>query len=257
VKRIAALFSIFAFCVGWAVPSIASLEDGLEVYYAFDAPFDNKEILDLSGNDRKGKVHGDVQQAEGILGYAAMFDGSGDWISGPISGTSVNVGTGDFTVSFWFKTTDTMGYMLDSRLWDGKGYYLILHNGSVYWGIQGGGEQYVQAGGYTDDQWHLALGVREGSWIGLYLDGELVGEDSGQNALDVGNPSLCMGKRFSVQDNSQYYGGLIDDFRLYSRALSADEVQELYNMSQVPIPATIWLMAGGLFGLVSARKRGK
>ena len=133
----------------------------------------------------------------------------------------------------------------------------ILHKGSVYWGIQGGGEQYVQAGGYTDDQWHLALGVREGSWIGLYLDGELVGNNSGQDALDVGNSQLCIGKRFSVQNNSQYYSGLIDDFRLYSRALSADEVQELYNMSQVPIPATIWLMAGGLFGLVSARKRGK
>lgn len=252
MKKIGVLFLVLGLCLGLALPSYASLDDGLEVYYAFDAPFDNNKILDSSGNNRPGTVHGDVQQAEGILGYAAMFDGNGDYISG----ASVEVGTENFTVSFWFKTMDTMGYMLDSRLWDGKGYFLIMFNGSVNWGIQGGGQdQNIQVGGYTDDQWHLAVGVREGSWMGLYLDGDLVGDNSGQNALDVGDPSLCMGKRFSVQDDSQYYGGLIDDFRLYSRALSADEVQDLYNMSQVPIPATIWLMASGLFGLVGVRKR--
>ena len=254
MKKIIALLLFFGLCLGLALPSYASLDEGLEVYYAFDAPFDNNKILDLSGNDRTGFTYGDVQQAEGILGYAAMFDGNGDYISGP----SVGLGTGDFTVCFWFKSTDAMGYMLDSRLWDGKGYYLIMHNSTVNWGIQGNGQdQNIQAGGYMDDQWHLAVGVREGSWTGLYLDGELKEDNSGQDALDVGDPSLCMGKRFSVQNNSQYYSGLIDDFRLYSRALSTDEVQELYNMSQVPIPATIWLMASGLFGLVGVRIRKK
>ena len=262
MKKIIALLLFFGLCLGLALPSYASLDEGLEVYYAFDAPFDNNKILDSSGNNRTGFTYGDVQQAEGILGYAAMFDGNGDYISGP----SVGLGTEDFTVSFWFKTTDTDGYMLDARKGSDyeQGYYLISYNipsEQIYFGLDSttGSSQAHSSSSMADDSWHMATGVRANTEIILYIDGVEVDRDTTSSSIDVDSPPIYLGRRYTKSTNGSYhyYDGLIDDFRLYNRALSADEVQELYNMSQVPIPASIWLMAGGLFGLVGVRKRRK
>ncbi len=266
MKKIIALLLFFGLCLGLALPSYASLDEGLEVYYAFDAPFDNNKILDLSGNDRTGHIYGNVQQAEGVLGYAARFDGNGDYISWPTSGQGVNIGTGDFTVSFWFKTTDTDGYMLDARKGSDyeQGYYLISYNipsERIYFGLDSttGSSQAHSSSSMADDSWHMATGVRANTETILYIDGVEVSRDTTSSSIDVDSPRIYLGRRYtpSTNWNYHYYDGLIDDFRLYSRALSADEVQELYNMSQVPIPASIWLMAGGLFGLLGVRKRRK
>ncbi len=261
MKRIMVLFLVLEFCLGLAIPSYASLTDGLEVYYPFDVPLDgNNTVLDLSGNNKNGTAYGDLQYAEGKFGFAAQFDGLNDYISGP----SIEVKDKDFTVSFWFKTTDTEGYMLDARQGIGyeQGYYLISFDkpsAGIYFGLQGtGGSTQVSSTDMADDSWHMATGIRSGKEITFYMDGIQIASDNTDNLLGLDVPPIYLGCRYrNAGSGYYYYEGLLDDFRLYSRALSAEEVTELYNMSQVPIPATFWLMAGGLLGLLGARKRGK
>ena len=59
----------------------------------------------------------------------------------------------------------------------------------------------------------------------LYVDGVLEGSGSNSGSITPGDP-LQIGRN----DNGQeYFSGLIDDVRLYNRALTAQEVQDLYD----------------------------
>jgi hypothetical protein len=44
--------------------------------------------------------------------------------------------------------------------------------------------------------------------------------------------NFVIGRAIIEQPSTQFYNGLIDDVRIYDRALSAAEVQALYNMGQ-------------------------
>ena len=64
----------------------------------------------------------------------------------------------------------------------------------------------------------------------MYVDSELLKETS---ATALGIPANCyIGKSLGNEGKVYWLHGLIDDVRIYDRALSAEEVQALYNLGQ-------------------------
>jgi hypothetical protein len=93
------------------------------------------------------------------------------------------------------------------------------------------GSPYVAGGIVTPGTWQQVVMVREyNSAFKLYVGGQLVA-----SAVDVGSsltpPTVQIGEH--VGGDSQYFGAF-DDFRIYDRALSSNEVAALYVFESTP-----------------------
>jgi len=76
---------------------------------------------------------------------------------------------------------------------------------------------------------HVAV-VYENNLLKLYIDGSFSEQDTilGLNTSATGGRIA----KVSFSASGEYYKGLIDDVRIYDRALSAAEVQALYQLGQ-------------------------
>jgi hypothetical protein len=70
----------------------------------------------------------------------------------------------------------------------------------------------------TDGNWHRIGFVWDGSYRRLYVDGVVVAEDV-QDNLDVSSNSLYFGTGKGMEPGT-FFSGLIDDIRIYNRAVS-------------------------------------
>jgi hypothetical protein len=80
------------------------------------------------------------------------------------------------------------------------------------------------------DSWHHLAGVYAGGAYRLYRDGELIAEQAepfGPTPVDA--PWAVGGRSTPTPGEARFFSGLIDDVRIYERALSADEVRALFR----------------------------
>ncbi|HDH00307.1 MAG TPA: PEP-CTERM sorting domain-containing protein [Nitrospirae bacterium] len=108
------------------------------------------------------------------------------------------------------------------------------------------------------DSWHHLVFTYDGPGYNFYLDGTLDGSGSLSTTIrDIdSSPQFYIGARGDRQPG-EFYEGIIDDIRIYDRALSGSEVQELTNLVVVPEPvSTVLFLAGGaVMGFVRLRKK--
>ena len=210
---------------------------GLVAYYPF-----NGNANDASGNGNNGTSFGAVLTTNrfGAANSAYDFNGNGNYIGIPQSSTLNGLAT-DLTLSAWiyqrginpghgYRILDKCpagvpgGWTFDT--WDGSSYRRLR--------LQAAGSlnpNVIGATVYPLMQWHHVVATVSGTTGKVYLDGSLDGTgDVGsipQNALDI-----FIGRSHPYgadAGENQYFHGLIDDVRIYNRALSASEVQDLYN----------------------------
>jgi hypothetical protein len=92
---------------------------------------------------------------------------------------------------------------------------------------------------------HIAVIVDDTN-ISLYINGELSETCILLSSQDVHDRGLMIGRHFVSGGGASTMRGLIDDVRIYDRALSPAEV---YELSVVPVPGAILL---GILGLSAA-----
>ncbi|MHC4507426.1 MAG: LamG-like jellyroll fold domain-containing protein [Planctomycetota bacterium] len=103
-----------------------------------------------------------------------------------------------------------------------------------------GGEVKVRgATAVNDDEWHHVAGVYDmenTQWF-LYVDAV---EDTGSVAASAsGNINGSSGQPLLIGSDGgdlRYWGGLIDEVRIYARALSAEDIRELYESNALATP---------------------
>ena len=191
-------------------------------------------------------------------------------------------GTGSFTVSLWFNPTDPSGSpeMLASKgnaSSSGLGWSIWLTADDLYVrGQQVGGGGDDRFGQYlpdalTADEWqHVALVLdRDNDIITGFLngsnDGWLAGGGGAQTDVLIPGSSisavesLLLGRRATTGAS---YDGLLDDFAVWDRALTADEIQSIYSaglngwtFTGIPEPTTMALLGLGALGLLRRRRR--
>jgi len=186
---------------------------------------------DASKHGRKGTLGGglsfDKDSVAGRVGKALKFDGKAGFIE--IPGYKGVTGARPRTVAAWIKTKSSRGEIVSWGQDDfGKMWTFGFVRGRV--GVRPGGGYLYMNDPVNDDAWHhVAVVVVEAErpnlhdHVKLYKDGEPAAiHDIGLLDLwpiDTGDTlDVRMGRGFN---------GLIDDVRIYDRALSGDEIKAL------------------------------
>jgi hypothetical protein len=224
--------------------------------------------LDSSTNNHTGTIVGATYVA-GRFDGALSFNGVDRYVflsdsqSDGISGSGLDIGTRDWTVSAWIKTTASgmvvtkMGFVGGANP-DGWG-LSVSGNGTVGAVLHksGAGTVNIFAGdGATvnDGQWHhIAVVFNRAASMTRYVDGVSSGTQYSLSSLSgqsINNAKqLRMGGRDQAGDEI-YFNGLIDDVRVFARGLSVQEIAVLAGVE--PPKPPIW---SAPFSLVSAYGR--
>jgi hypothetical protein len=187
---------------------------------------------DSSGSGYNGTVTG-APWVTGYIGSALSFNGGTYEVvtstiqeAGPVSisawvnaATTTQIGFGriaetEYTRGFYLGTDST-----------GTHYKFIVNSGSGSTGSCGASFGCAQ-GGTVSTGWHLITGTYDGTTATLYVDNSVVATDTFTAPASASFP-LYIGHFF----NGGGYGwnGVIDEVRLYNRALSATEVTTIYG----------------------------
>ncbi len=222
----------------------ASLSDGLVAYYPF-----NGNANDESGNGNNGIVHGATLVADrfGNLNNAYDFHNNPSYrvpaqsyITIPNS-QSLNP-TLSISISVWIKTSDSRGWHIM-----GKAYGNSELDSFLLFYLSGGSplrfEILTTSGANRCDtpipilnEWHNIVSVWDGHLMQLYIDGIIVSTTVSNGTILYDNNPLLIGADDDDGDDipDSGWNGVIDDIRIYNRALSASEIQEIYDGSAPP-----------------------
>jgi len=208
---------------------------------------DGSTAIDIEDSN-DGTLNGGVALVGGKVGQAFEFDGMDDFIEVPTA-ANIEVENGDLTIDMWVKLTgpDTAQYdLIDKLLSPGVGsefasgfilHTLIATTGGA--GITrfcfantsiGGRRCYDATTNIVDEQFHHVAAVKSGLDVKIYVDGQ---DDNAvldhSLAHSVEDPvSMLIGKRHL---NIAFFKGIIDEVEIFDRALSASEIQAVFNAS--------------------------
>jgi prepilin-type N-terminal cleavage/methylation domain-containing protein len=193
---------------------------------------------DYSGNNTTGSWNGTPAGNNGtyytggkVGNYAGAFDGNSTYI---LDTKTINIPT--VTVSAWINISSypTMTYRIagfasgiggdghDKEIYinsNGKLFFYIFDTNGIY--------TPVPSSSIPLNQWVYAVGTADGTTARAFVNGnEVASIPAGNTYIGYSSPDILIGGNSS---HFGYFKGLIDDVRIYNRALSAAEIQAMYN----------------------------
>lgn len=229
----------------------AALSDGLIAHWSF-----NGNAVDVTGNGHDGIVNGAQLSTDrfGSANSAYSFDGN-DYISVADS-ADFTLGSSPFTIAAWSRmsefSTDAGYYFMGHDEGPGNTDKWIFFQGNSGISFVTTPTSWVSLGSYDFQigDWHHIAVSRDGNLLSAFVDGVKIGDTLFTSIIPNPSASLLIGDAES-QHPGRNYRGSIDDVRIYERALSSTELQEL---AAVPLPAVLWLFVSGILGLIGVSK---
>jgi len=185
-------------------------------------------IIDYSGFGNNGINYG-ANIVDGRYGYAASFDGVNDHIRIP---NSPSLHGDVITISAWIKTnvSQSNNWIVTKYESRNKGEYLLGVAGnnlrfSVV--INGSTIDYLAPFNYYDGEWHHIIGVYDGSYIRIYVDGAQLPNPLAQTGnIDSTTYDVVIGSGHSA--SGYFFNGFIDEVQVSSRPLNITEFLKSY-----------------------------
>ena len=220
-----------------------ALKRGLVLYYSFDRDEGGK-VTDLSGKGHDGVVHGAKWTRDGIAGGAYEFNGNGDYLD-----TGCNLsGMDEITVCGWARTARAQrgasvatqfGGPPGDNVWglfaqDDYSSDLVPPHKSSATVLTADGRRPTARGSIPTEigRWtHLCFTFERNGQLVLYKDGVSVGRDAaGDSPLNKRDSTAKIGASWGA--DGYWANGLIDEVMVYNRALSGEEVKQLYDVQK-------------------------
>ncbi len=205
---------------------------GLVAFYPF-AETGGATSADVSGNNYTATMQG-ATFAAGLQDNAATMNGSGQYVSLPagiVSGLTavsisiwVNLNTALLNAHIFDFGTGTTAYMfLTPQSRSGTLQFTISTTGPV-------GDQVLNAPAPSTGAWQHVCVTLSGTTGTLYVNGAAVAQNTGMtlNPASLGTTTQNWLGRSQFSPDP-YVNGKIDELRIYGRALSAAEVQQIFN----------------------------
>jgi hypothetical protein len=211
-------------------PSCAPPPSGLVGWWPGDGNADDI----IGGNN--GILQG-ATFANGEVGQAFSFDGSDDQIVVP---HNANQNTGNqITINAWVNpnssghgrpiaqkrsSSNVGGYTFETT------YSPFGPDDGLQWAIWfGGTDQLLQtpANVLTNGTWQHVAATYDGAAMRIYVNGVEVASVAASGSIDPVSDAFVIGR--NVTNTSFAWDGLIDEVQLFNRALSASEIQAIFN----------------------------
>ena len=214
-----------------------TLTTNCELYHTFDnGDYSAPTLVDKTSNGRDGTNSGCTTGVAGKLGECFSFDG----VDNNVSLGSYPDASSAFTVTAWINTDIITGSggsgpeggtVFDNETGSTKGILIRRDLDALFIAVNDAGNRYTATTSsfLTINTWYFITIVYDGSDVRVYYNG------SGNKIADfaaashVADTSGGVIGRHNSLENEQGFDGKIDEFSVWSRALSTDEIDELYN----------------------------
>lgn len=228
MRNLFIILTLIAFAVSSAY-ALNEPEESLILYFSFDE-LDGENAIDHSLYENHGELVGDPKLADGKFGKALEFNGTSDWVVVPhheILTVDENV-----TVMAWINTERHQGP--GGQRWQGivaksnnpRSYSFYTESPSECLHLSVGGSGSVCNKKVPLEEWvHVVAQVEDGSIHKYWVNGESAGEFPGKNPPPgkADTADVLVGK---THEGSREFLGLIDEVRIWNRALSEEEIIE-------------------------------
>ena len=222
-----------------AAPAFAAAPtSGLAGYWAFDEP-SGTSTVDSSGNNNNGAMSGSgVMRTAGRVGSGALtFDGSGGRVTIASSG-SLNL-TSSFTITAWLRASSLSGYQtpVHKGVSAACSYWLQTKNSNPTSGFgtastcSGYAEHVVTNTTLQTNVWyHVAARFDNAANTFTYYVNANPTYSASETRVPVGSTeSLIFGESPYAGGNYERWRGQLDEVRIYNRALTAQEIADVFN----------------------------
>lgn len=232
MKRILLVLAFFLF-VSTIVFAANELEDSLILYMSFDT-IEGKQTIDHSNYGNHGEMRGSPKHVKGMFGKALELNGEDEYIEIPHH-ESLTV-TKEVTVMIWINIGRHSGP--EGANWQGitakgnspRSYSFYTHLPSKCLHLSIG-----PAGGFGGsicdtpislNEWNHVVAQLDNGTHRYYINGEMVKEiDGNVDAVgDADTAPVAIGA--AGPGNIRYLLGMIDEVRIWNRALTEDEVND-------------------------------
>ncbi len=227
------IFVVMATLMICAVSTEADLSDPtLSVYYSFDENGDTVKDGSIYGND--GTIEGKTKREKGVIGDAIVLE-TNTWIdmNGP---EFENVPLDGLTIAVWVNHNDSPE---PQSIFDSIG---TDHASGLYHvEIRPAGFRFFHRNGAEQQVFNINPGpiIKGGKWVHFtgtydsksgdtktYVDGKVTHEAKGNGKL---SDNWGVQAEIGHHKNGRWFDGLMDEFYIFARALSEDEIKEVMD----------------------------
>ena len=233
-RRMTALLLVVAVLVPVATASAQNLNQGLVAHYELD-----RNTRDSSGNAHHATAFGNIEYVRGPMRFAAAFDGGQKVIQTGLKFHAPNA----LSVCAWVRSnviTEEQQIIVGRpnsypqlALRNHKAVLMFYSTNNDWVGV-------ASKANCDDGGWYHIAGVWDGATLSIYVNGALDDtKPTNRKVFPDQIRSLEIGGFRTLTDpnaKSQNLNGVIDDVRLYSRALTAAEVKAIRDLAGT-IPA--------------------
>ena len=235
MKKIFFLFAIIVISIQNIVH--ADITTGLIAHFPFSG-----NTNDISGNSYSALTSGATLTTDryGVANSAYAFE-TGQFIQTNVDGAKITSNT--MSVAFWMKSNNQgdrgpvsgcdTAVLFSTFDISGNGYgfnYCRDQVGIWYLDKEGSTSLLTYNEIIYDDIWHLIVVVYDGNSSAIWRDGIKMVENNDTGSFAFQGDVFKFGK--SRPTNFPWYVGVMDEVRIYNRALTSSDINELYTLEK-------------------------